>query len=129
MNKKEENKRRIINYTVIIIALVAIGTFGFLRTDSPTGAAVSEMDQFVDYLLDNNIKMYGSIGCGHCQAQKEAFGDSWDKFKDNGYIECTVNKEVCREAGVTGVPTWEINGELFPGRRDIDSLKELTGFS
>lgn len=126
---KEQNKRRIINYTVIVVILVVIGTFGILRTDSPTGAVVTEMDEFVDYLLEQDIKMYGSIGCSYCKIQKEDFGDSWQRFNDGGgYVECSVDREICRDVGLTGYPTWVINDELFPGRRDIDSLKELTGF-
>ena len=29
---------------------------------------------------------------------------------------------------VKGYPTWEINGELYPGEKSLDELGELSGF-
>lgn len=46
------------------------------------------------------------------------------------YIECDREGyknqySVCREKEVPGYPTWEIGGELFPGERSLDELREI----
>ena len=46
------------------------------------------------------------------------------------YVECdregyNNKREICREREVPGYPTWEIGGELFPGERSLDELREI----
>lgn len=53
-----------------------------------------------------------------------------EAFASIPYIECDKegyhnNREMCRERDVPGYPTWEINGELFPGERSLDELQEI----
>ena len=49
------------------------------------------LDTFAQCLTDNGATMYGSATCPHCQKQKAAFGDSFQKIT---YVECT--KEFAR---------------------------------
>lgn len=73
-------------------------------------------------------RMFGAFWCSHCYDQKQAFG--LEAFASIPYIECDKEgyhnkREMCRERDVPGYPTWEINGELFPGERSLDELQEI----
>ena len=51
-------------------------------------------------------------------------------MKSIQYVECDREgyqnqRELCREKDVPGYPTWEIDGELFPGERSLDELREI----
>ena len=76
----------------------------------------------VDCISENSIYYY-STGCPVCNKQKKLFGDS---YKDLKKIDCVVFPEKCREADITGVPTWKINNEFIQGFQSIEKLKELT---
>ena len=46
------------------------------------------------------------------------------------YIECSkegLNSQngLCKERDVPGYPTWEINGQLFPGEQELDELEDI----
>jgi glutaredoxin len=85
-----------------------------------------------EHLTQANAKMYGSYWCPHCYEQKQLFGKkAWDKVT---YVECgedaikNPQPEVCKQAGVTGFPTWSIGGKLDPGVKKLAKLAELSGF-
>jgi len=91
----------------------------------------TKQDFFAQCLTDKGAEMYGAYWCGHCQNQKAMFGDS---FKFIEYIECdsggqNAHPEKCQKAGVTGYPTWKINGKLMPGEKTLELLANLTGCS
>jgi hypothetical protein len=35
--------------------------------------------------------------------------------------------DLCRAKEVPGYPTWEINGELYPGEKTLDELEQISG--
>jgi uncharacterized membrane protein len=75
-----------------------------------------------------NAKMYGAYWCSHCYEQKERLGK--EAFARVQYIECSQDgknsqRSLCQERNVPGYPTWEINGKLFPGERELDELEEI----
>ena len=37
--------------------------------------------------------------------------------------------ELCQQKGIQGYPTWEIEGQLYPGVKSLADLAELSGFS
>ncbi|MBD3210800.1 hypothetical protein GF318_05445 [Candidatus Micrarchaeota archaeon] len=67
--------------------------------------------------------MYGASWCSHCKDQKEMFGDSW---KHIDYIECS-GANACRKAGIRGYPTWEIDGNRYPGAASFEQLSSYSG--
>lgn len=74
--------------------------------------------------------MYGAYWCPHCTRQKEMFGSA---FKDINYVECDPRGEnprpnLCRDAGVKGYPTWEINGKQLVGVQSFEELAEASNF-
>ena len=90
-----------------------------------------DSNQLLTCLIDKNVKMYGAQDCGHCQNEKNLFNNS-QIFLKNVYVECdsageNSQYELCLEKGISGYPTWEVNGKLYPGERTIEQISSLTG--
>jgi hypothetical protein len=74
--------------------------------------------------------MYGAFWCPHCADQKDLFGSAVD---DVPYVECdpegeNAQPQLCRDKDIEGYPTWEIDGELYPGTRSLEELAQLSNF-
>jgi len=58
------------------------------------------------------------------------FGDAVEHIN---YIECAeednprAQTQACQEAGISGYPTWDINGQKYPGEQTLEGLASLTG--
>ena len=75
-----------------------------------------------------NTRFFGAFWCTHCFDQKEELGR--EAMGMIPYIECSKDgfnsqNKVCKERDVPGYPTWEINGKLYPGQRDLSELEEI----
>lgn len=105
------------------IAIIAIAAVYFLAT---TGFVVSGNDALAKCLTEKGAAMYGAEWCSHCNDQKEMFGES---FKYITYIECPANEQLCTSKGITGYPTWIINGKYYSGTQELAKLAELSGCS
>lgn len=84
------------------------------------------------HLVESGAVMYGAWWCPHCHDQKQIFGAEAAEIVP--YVECAedgVNPQVslCRsKAQITGFPTWEIDGEFYPGAQRLQRLAELSGY-
>lgn len=85
------------------------------------------------HLQDIGAKMYGAWWCPHCHDQKMLFGaEATTAFT---YVECAEDgqnsqTDLCRsKSEITGFPTWEINGEFYPGTQSLARLAELSDYS
>jgi hypothetical protein len=107
----------------LIMAVVLTSTIilSGCTTQTPTGSSV---DTIAQCLTDNDVVMYGTEWCGHCQNQKGAFGASFEKVN---YVDCDQNREACNAAGIRGYPTWSIDGQLYPGEQEPGRLAQLAG--
>lgn len=88
--------------------------------------------EFARYLRDIGARTFGAYWCPHCYSQKQLFGR--EAFEIVEYVECdprgeNAKPQVCQEAGIRAYPTWEINGRLYEGVRELDDLAELSGYS
>lgn len=84
-------------------------------------------------LQEKDAKMYGAYWCSHCNNQKQELG--YEVVKEQQmftYVEC--DKEgidsqfsTCRamKDKVPGYPTWEIDGQYYPGEKTLDELEKL----
>lgn len=106
-------------------------SFAGCSTDPVEGEMTSEdITALAQCLGEKDVVMYGSVGCGHCQNQKDAFGDS---FQHITYVECNPNVDLdsarkCQAAGITGVPTWEFpDGTQKVGETSLPELAETAG--
>lgn len=89
---------------------------------SPRALALAEA------LNQRDAKFYGAYWCSHCANQKETLGR--EAMKLVPYLECDAQglnskRDQCQAAGIKGYPTWSVNGELFPGEKDLDELADL----
>lgn len=102
--------------------VVVVLLYFFVGKDN--GGGDGEYDAFAQCLTDSGATMYGTEWCSHCKEQKKRFGSSFE-FVD--YVDCDKNKDTCNAEGISGYPTWKINGESYPGTQQLTRLGELTG--
>lgn len=93
--------------------------------------SVSAEMALAQHLSKQGAKMYGADWCPYCTRQKQLFGEQ--AFSKINYLECDArgkNPQVnlCRRANITGFPTWEINGKMYPGMRSLNDLATLSGY-
>lgn len=84
------------------------------------------------HLSETGAKKYGAFWCPHCYDQKQLFGK--EAFADVDYVECdpqgeNPQRDVCMAKGVQSFPTWEIDGKLYPGTKELDELAELSKYT
>jgi len=87
--------------------------------------------KFAKYLSENNIVMYSAYWWPHCLDQKQLFGK--EAVKELKVVECAKDGkdneyELCQTKGISGFPSWEINGEIISGTRDLNELATKTGY-
>lgn len=93
--------------------------------------AVSPEASLAQHLATTGSTMYGAYWCPHCADQKAMFGDAVDQLP---YVECADDGEnaqpdLCRAKGIQAYPTWEINGQLYPGVKSLEDLAQLSGYA
>lgn len=115
--------------TLAMLFLVALPIVIWAKLSFKSPEA-GQHDNLAKCLAAKNVKMYGAYWCSHCQAQKKAFGSSWQYVK---YIECSLpggkgQTQECDKAGIEGYPTWEFgNGERLSGEISLEQLGEKGG--
>lgn len=96
---------------------------------TPSGASELALAQ---HLKAVGAKMYGAYWCPHCHDQKQLFG--LQASKQIPYVECAADgansqTALCQsKTEVTGFPTWEINGQFYPGTRTLEELADASGY-
>lgn len=83
------------------------------------------------HLTAIGAKKYGAFWCPHCYEQKQLLGK--EAFDEIDYVECdpqgkNPQREACMAAGIQSYPTWEINGEFYPGTKTPEELAELSEY-
>ena len=99
----------------------------------PAVIAISspEKIKLAEHLTKEGAVMYNAYWCPHCHDQKEMFGkEAAEKLK---LVECAKDgfnnqRELCEAKGITGFPTWEINGSLDSGVKSLKELAELSNY-
>ena len=110
---------------ILILITFVLGVAWLAKMPAKPG----KLDTFANYIKDSDAIFYGAFWCSHCQNQKAMFGSS---SKLLPYIECSTpdgknQLPVCKEAGVTGYPTWTFaNGTREGGEVSLQRLSELT---
>lgn len=90
-----------------------------------------ELEALAKCLSEKGAKFYGAFWCGWCNRQKESFGEAAQYLP---YVECSDEETreitvLCKEAGISSFPTWEIEGEKSSGFKELEELAELSGCS
>lgn len=105
--------------TILFILLVMLSSLVLSGCSSKPG----KYDSLAQCLTEKGAAMYGTEWCSHCKSQKNAFGSA---FQYINYIDCDFNSDECLKNGITGYPTWIINGEKYPGEQPLFKLASLT---
>lgn len=84
-----------------------------------------------EHLRSLDAKIYTAYTCPHCYEQKQLFGQEAMKLIQD--IECNskgfeAQPKLCEAAGIRGVPTWEIDGKLYPGVQPLERIAELSNY-
>ncbi len=99
----------------------------------PAVIAISspEKIKLAEHLTKEGAVMYNAYWCPHCHDQKEMFGKKASEKLN--LVECAKDgfnnkRELCEAKGITGFPSWEINGSIDSGVKSLKELAELTNF-
>ncbi len=99
----------------------------------PTVVAISSDEQIklAEHLTKEGAVMYNAYWCPHCHDQKEMFGK--EASEKLNLVECAKDgfnnqRELCEAKGITGFPSWEINGSIDSGVKSLEELAELTHY-
>lgn len=111
---KKDAKIYFILVAIVILIIVAI----FIIKNN------NHINEKLAKCIAERSELYVRVGCPACKTQEEIFGESSPYLS---IIDCTYQIQECAEAGITGTPTWIINGKKYPGVKNIEKLKELTG--
>ncbi len=135
-------------FTGVIVAMVTlVGTLAVYNvgpasqtaeTPGQAGPAVTTTSGQAEIALAQHLtsigaRMYGAYWCPHCHDQKQLFGR--EAVQELTYIECApdganAQPQICQAnaANVTGYPTWEINGQFYPGTQSLEDLATASGY-
>jgi len=99
----------------------------------PAVIAISspEKIKLAEHLTKQGAVMYNAYWCPHCHDQKEMFGK--EASEKLNLVECAKDgfnnkRELCEAKGITGFPSWEINGLIDSGVKSLEELAELTNY-
>ena len=92
---------------------------------TPSSIALAE------HLTENGVVKYSAYWCPHCHEQNELFGKEASSKLLN--VECAADgfnskTSLCREKGIQGFPSWEINGVIESGIKSLVELAEQTNY-
>ena len=113
-------KKKTVITLIIIIALLIImpivAKFGL--QDNPNIPSKS-----LTKCIASKATIYTTETCIYCKKQERMFGEN---YKYLNVIDCKKEPLKCIEAGITGTPTWVIDGQQLPGVQSLEKLKEVT---
>lgn len=94
-------------------------------------STVTPQVALASHLKQIGAKFYGTYWCPYCNKQKELFGPQ--AFSQINYIECDEKgkngrPDLCIKANISGYPTWQIKGQLYPGFQSLQALADLSGY-
>ncbi|HEY9668942.1 MAG TPA: hypothetical protein V6C91_19185 [Coleofasciculaceae cyanobacterium] len=101
------------------------------RQTKANPSAVTPELALATHLQQLGAKLYGTYWCSYCTKQKQLF--SQQALSKITYIECDPAGEnaqpaLCRQANITTVPMWEIQGRFYQGILSLQKLAEVSGY-
>jgi glutaredoxin len=125
---------------IVSTQIAPIEAGGVKKTTTPKQVALTaEIDTksakaeiaFSEYLAKTGAKFYGASWCPHCVNQKRLFGEAAQSTLP--YVECdrkspNSQADLCSEKKVRLFPSWEINGTMYEGSRELADLAKMTGY-
>ncbi len=123
------------NILAIIASILIVGAAIFYigipeENESANLTGNNGMAELIDCLAENDLVIYGAEWCPACTRLVESLG-GYDMV-DSIYVECSIGtekeRERCREEAKTDhVPEIQIDGEVYQGPNDPQSLAQEVG--
>ena len=119
----------------IAVSVAAAIPSGAVPLNAPPpvqGVSKPEELALAQHLKATGAKFYGAYWCPFCTLQREMFGAG--AARDLPYVECAEDGSesqagFCRsQKGITGYPSWQINGRYYGGLKTLSDLQVLSGF-
>lgn len=110
------------NLAIILTLVVLVIAFIIYETSNPKTGTKEE--KLAKCLAEEGAVLYINPGCPICKSQQELFGEAVEFLN---IIDCSVQTEICEEKQITGVPRWEINNQMYRGKRSLEKLAGLSG--
>ncbi len=113
---------------VLILPLAALAEKPPVITTTSTDSSMA----LAKHLRSTGAVKYSAYWCPHCHDQNQLFGKAAAAQLKN--VECAPDGEnsqtkLCQEKGISGFPSWEINGNIDSGVKQLEELAELSGYS
>ena len=97
-----------------------------LPTPTPTPTQASpDSSMLLQQLIDNGATFYGASWCGYTKKQLSDLGITEANPRGLDYVDCETQEELCSAKGIDAFPTWQINGQMYPGYYPPAKLVEL----
>ena len=121
---------KLATFIVIVLVLLIAGVVIYFKNPGLIGLTVQNniASENVSKWIGTHAMVYVQAGCIHCKEQEDLFGSNWKYITSFDCASSTEHAQVCSIAGITGTPTWVINGQQYIGTQSIDTLKQLTGY-
>ena len=113
--RKREKAMILFGVVIAIIGIILIINYyqNNYHLDRPTALCIA-----------NKSSLIVSKTCGHCAEQKRILGEHLSVFE---VIYTDEHPEVFSQYNLIGVPTWIIDGRMYPGVQNVRKLKQITG--
>jgi glutaredoxin len=91
----------------------------------------SSLAALANHLNKSGAKIYTTFWCPTCKKQLKLFGSAKASLP---VVECDPQGKnpqmaLCNKKSIHSVPTWEINGQIYPGMYDAYGLAVLSRYS
>mgnify|MGYP001350694135 CR=1 FL=1 len=123
------DKKTITVLTIIVICLILLCIYSRNKiTTTKVLKNSGESDSKTNNEKKQNNKntpqmiMYGRDSCPWCSKQKKELGDEMSNVK---YINCEETPAMCKDAKISALPTWIINGKKHEGFMPKTKILEL----
>lgn len=87
--------------------------------------ARTDPKEVLQRLVSAGATLYGAGWCGYTTKQLEALGITEDNTHGLDYVSCDTDEEACRSKDINAYPTWQINGQIYPGYHSPEGLVDF----
>jgi len=116
-----------------LAVIVILGAVFLPKEIGSSNTVVPEEFQvgLAQHLQSIDAVLYSSPTCHYCFLQKQLFGEAMEYLN---VVNCSgapvdnPQRDLCGEKGIRVTPTWEINGQIYPGLKPLEELAKMSGY-